>query len=221
MADKLTKAILKRTIALNRLKESFVIGRNASTDEAFKSSFLARANEIDGIYGDFQSAHNNIISSITEEEFKDHDILRISADSAYYGLRLDTDYEENQSNETSLLDVFSRGVRSVPELPHFYAQVPECILSDKHPSSPACSADIGDELIKLGSFREIWHMETSWLNHVHTILSDSIDDVDPNTSWSAFHAKKQRAFLKPTTSLNALPPLFHEKLTFPDMIKPG
>lgn len=87
MSNKLNKANLARQTAYSRLKEAHDIGVQASTDEVYKSQFLARADEIDKIYDDFRTSHNTIIGLISDEEFSEYDKLRMSADQAYYGVK--------------------------------------------------------------------------------------------------------------------------------------
>ncbi|XP_044748988.1 uncharacterized protein LOC123311742 [Coccinella septempunctata] len=84
MSSKLTRANLLRQTAYSRLKEAQEIGIQASTNESYKSQFLARADEIEGAYEDFRSSHNTIIGLISDEEFSEYDKLRIAADQAYY-----------------------------------------------------------------------------------------------------------------------------------------
>ncbi|XP_030759066.1 uncharacterized protein LOC115884583 [Sitophilus oryzae] len=85
MSDKISKYDLKRTTAFNRLKETYDIGVAISSDNSQKSIFLARVETIDKVYEDFMTYHNQIISLISDEDFKKYDALRISADNAFYG----------------------------------------------------------------------------------------------------------------------------------------
>lgn len=79
-----------------------------------------------------------------------------------------------------------------------------------------------------------WQKEAPWLDHVHESMSNFFMENSPNISWSAFHAKKERdnaekerdttereRDIPRLTSTSALLPLFHEKSTFPSMIKHG
>lgn len=130
MADKLTKANLKRTTAYKRLQETYEAGIKASSDESLKSTFLARADTIDNIYNEFQSAHNTVISLIDDDNFSAYDKMRISADEAYYGVK-SLKYDFLLTDSASQMANVSLNPNSnilVPTVPKIVAKLPKLSL---------------------------------------------------------------------------------------------
>lgn len=132
MADKLTKANVKRTTAFKRLQETHESGLRATTDESLKSIFLARTESINNVYSEFQTAHNTVISLIADDDFPTYDDMRIKADQAYFGAKsirhdltlADTVANSSLSNNTSTnmgLPAPLQGRVNLPKLnlPHF------------------------------------------------------------------------------------------------------
>lgn len=75
--------------------------------------FLARVDEIDTIYDDFSASHNAVIGLISDEEFVDHDKLRMSVDQAYYSVKsIKNDILLKNPVGTSLNESFEFGSQS-------------------------------------------------------------------------------------------------------------
>ncbi|XP_071056914.1 uncharacterized protein [Onthophagus taurus] len=86
MSDKLSKTILQRHLPHTRLLETFKLGKTIE-DEDQRSIFLARAEEIEGIYSQFQTLHNQIIGLIEETDYEEQDKVRKEADTAYFSIK--------------------------------------------------------------------------------------------------------------------------------------
>ncbi|XP_060536447.1 uncharacterized protein LOC132708258 [Cylas formicarius] len=89
MTEKLKRLVMKRTAALNRLKETYEVGVKVETDPSKKVQFLVRADECDEMYGEFGKSHNSVIMLLADDaEFEEHDAVRKQADIYYYAIKM-------------------------------------------------------------------------------------------------------------------------------------
>ncbi|KAF5282303.1 hypothetical protein FQR65_LT14357 [Abscondita terminalis] len=88
MATKLSKALFQRSIAYNRLLEIKESISKVSLDPSLELFFKAQLDEINEIYRNFKSAHNDVISLISDDaQFEIEDKTRLEADTAFYTIK--------------------------------------------------------------------------------------------------------------------------------------
>lgn len=74
----------KRTLALNRLKKTLEVAKEALVDTSLLNSFLAHFTEVQKLRSKFEEAHEDILSIIDDPSEESEDALRVTFDEVFF-----------------------------------------------------------------------------------------------------------------------------------------